>query len=236
MNKLNFQAIAMRCTYEEYLSIRDFIVKHVDANPIDSYYFKYLTNYFNGGENIIGFVDNQHNYNREICEKFCAKTFLNACGFDVEQNAQLEWKVKWQLKDHAMPLINKENQEALIRNIPDVADIYWELEELKSKYADAKEELLQIRFNDEVYKLNEQIKVLNKENDKLSQEIKELKDHYNKKETPIEPKFEVIEIYPDSPFKIGDTLERRGAVWGTGESQKFVRYPHFFPNLFKQIN
>lgn len=49
-------------------------------------------------------------------------------------------------------------------------------------------------------------------------------------------KYEVIGDYPNSPFKIGDMIELRGAVFGTGEPQEFVRNPEKYPLLFRPIN
>jgi len=49
-------------------------------------------------------------------------------------------------------------------------------------------------------------------------------------------RFEVIQDYPDSPFKIGDIIKRNGCVFGTGEPQEFVRNPEKYPHIFNKLN
>lgn len=52
----------------------------------------------------------------------------------------------------------------------------------------------------------------------------------------LKPRFEVIGIYPNSPFEIGDILTFDGVIYGCNEPQKFERYPQDYPNLFKKLN
>ena len=52
----------------------------------------------------------------------------------------------------------------------------------------------------------------------------------------LQPRFEVIGIYPNSPFEIGDILTFDGVIYGCNEPQKFERHPQDYPNLFKKLN
>ena len=51
----------------------------------------------------------------------------------------------------------------------------------------------------------------------------------------LQPRFEVIADYPESPFTIGDILTMNGSVYGTGNPQQFTREPDKYPHLFRKL-
>jgi len=72
--------IAMRCTQEQFDSIKDRIkLKNIDVD-FDLKKYPYLTNYYSNIEYYLGsFYESYFNSNYEIYETFDAEIFLKAC-------------------------------------------------------------------------------------------------------------------------------------------------------------
>jgi hypothetical protein len=78
--------IAMRCTQEQFESIKDRIPKPNDSD-FDLIKYPYLTNYYNNNsdEVTIGSIKLIYADKEEIHETFNADIFLEACGEEVEK-------------------------------------------------------------------------------------------------------------------------------------------------------
>jgi len=74
--------IAMRCTQEQFESIKDRIIYNIDYIG-DFNSFPYLTNEYN--INLVNIGNTSNTYGREIHEIFDADIFLEACGVEVEK-------------------------------------------------------------------------------------------------------------------------------------------------------
>jgi len=74
----------MRCTQEQFDSIKDRIIYDIDDIG-DFNHFHYITNNYDCKKTKIGNTMRKDLFNREIHETFNADIFLEACGVEVEK-------------------------------------------------------------------------------------------------------------------------------------------------------
>lgn len=96
-----FTPIAMKCTQEDWESIKDkFNKKDIISidNPI-SKHFTYLINHFDDKNGFgIGFFNKS--LSKEVYEKFDANIFLNACGIDYYEAVKSEKPTHYQTENN----------------------------------------------------------------------------------------------------------------------------------------
>jgi len=85
--KPKIRPIAMRCTQEQFDSIKDRINLPITDNEFDLEKYSYLTNNYNGNDKIgIGAVYPTYMpVSCQVSETFDADMFLEACGVEVEK-------------------------------------------------------------------------------------------------------------------------------------------------------
>jgi len=113
--KIMKKAIAMRCTREQFEVIKPKINKYICFNHIrieEFNHLPYLTNYFEGKENLIANITyiGIQNYNRELVEEWNENTFLDACGIKIEKpirtNKLTELEKRVEVLEHKVDLKN----------------------------------------------------------------------------------------------------------------------------------
>ena len=91
-----FIPIAMKCTQEDWESIKSKFSKNQISSVYDFDNFGYLVNNHFGNELHLANLSNSNNYGRIVYEKFDANIFLNACGIDYYEVAKSEKPTHYQ--------------------------------------------------------------------------------------------------------------------------------------------
>jgi len=98
-----FTPIAMKCTQEDWESIKDDL-KELEIFSVHNFeIYEYLTNYFGRDNNCIGNIFKGHFRLKdceEVYEKFDANIFLNACGIDYYEVVKSEKPTHYQTENN----------------------------------------------------------------------------------------------------------------------------------------
>ena len=95
-----FIPIAMKCTQEDWESIKSKFSKNQISSVYDFDNFGYLVNNHFGNELHLANLSNSNNYGRIEYKTFDANIFLNACGIDCDEVVKSEKPTHYQTENN----------------------------------------------------------------------------------------------------------------------------------------